>query len=232
MKKTMIILAVILMANAGLIKAQSIEKSKTKVVYEFPALPYAYDALEKAVDKETMEIHHDRHFKGYFDKFLKAIEGTDLEYMPIEEIFAHMSKYPDAVRNNAGGFYNHELFFNIMGPVSGNPEGRLAEAIDRDFGSLDAFKKEFEAAAASQFGSGWAWLSINDNGKLFVSHTPNQDNPLMDIVAERGTPILGLDVWEHAYYLRYQNKRTSYIGNFWSVVNWKEVEKLYEKATK
>lgn len=232
MKKIMILLAVILTANAGLIKAQMMEKNKTKVIHEFPALPYAYDALEKAVDKQTMEIHHDRHFKGYFDKFLKAIEGTDLEYMPIEEIFANVSKYPDAVRNNAGGFYNHELFFNIMGPDSGEPQAKVAEAINRDFGSVEAFKKEFEAAAASQFGSGWAWLSVGKDGKLFVSHTPNQDNPLMDVVSQNGMPILALDVWEHAYYLRYQNKRTSYIGNFWSVVNWNEVEKLYIEATK
>ena len=199
-----------------------------KVNHEFPELPYAYDALEKAIDSETMNIHYNKHFRGYYNKFLKAIEGTPLEMMTMEEIFANVSKYDAAVRNNAGGFYNHAMFWTIMSPDGGGkPSAKLEAAINKSFGSMDNFKKEFEAAAASQFGSGWAWLSKDKQGNLFVSSTPNQDNPLMDAIEKQGHPILALDVWEHAYYLRYQNKRTSYIGNFWEVVNWDEVEKRF-----
>ncbi len=199
-----------------------------KVNHEFPELPYAYDALERAIDSETMNIHYNKHFRGYYNKFLKAIEGTPLEMMTMEEIFANVSKYDAAVRNNAGGFYNHAMFWTIMSPDGGGkPSAKLEAAINKSFGSMDNFKKEFEAAAASQFGSGWAWLSKDKQGNLFVSSTPNQDNPLMDAIEKQGHPILALDVWEHAYYLRYQNKRTSYIGNFWEVVNWDEVEKRF-----
>lgn len=210
------------------VSAQSMKAKK--VNHEFPELPYAYDALEKAIDSETMNIHYNKHFRGYYDKFLKAIEGTPMEMMTMEEIFTNVSKYDAAVRNNAGGFYNHAMFWTIMSPDGGGkPSPKLEAAINKAFGSFDKFKTEFEAAAASQFGSGWAWLSKDSQGNLFVSSTPNQDNPLMDAVEKQGHPILALDVWEHAYYLRYQNKRTSYIGNFWEVVNWTEVEKRFDK---
>lgn len=216
-----LLIAVSFSATAQSMKAE-------KINHEFPELPYAYDALEKAIDSETMNIHYNKHFRGYYTKFLKAIEGSPLEMMTLQEIFANVSKYDAAVRNNAGGFYNHAMFWTIMSPDGGGkPGAKLEEAIVNSFGSMDNFKKEFEAAAASQFGSGWAWLSKDSQGNLFVSSTPNQDNPLMDVVEKQGHPILGLDVWEHAYYLRYQNKRTSYIGNFWEVVNWSEVEKRF-----
>ncbi|MFA5419000.1 MAG: superoxide dismutase [Bacteroidales bacterium] len=194
-------------------------------------LPYAYDALEKAIDKETMEIHYDKHYRGYYTKFLKAIEGTDFEYMTMEQIFADISKYPEAVRNNAGGYFNHAMFWTIMSPDGGGtPSGELATAIDRDFGSFEEFKKQFSNAGATQFGSGWAWLSLGKDGKLIVSSTANQNNPLMDDSDVQGTPILCMDVWEHAYYLRYQNKRGSYIDNFWTVVNWDEVARRFTAA--
>lgn len=195
-------------------------------------LPYAYDALEKAIDKETMEIHYDKHFRGYYTKFLKAIEGTDLEYMTMDQIFANITKYPDAVRHNAGGYFNHAMYWTVMSPDGGGkPTGELAAAIDKSFGSFDEFKKNFSKAGATQFGSGWAWLSVDADGRLFVSSTANQNNPLMNDCKQKGTPILCMDVWEHAYYLRYQNKRTSYIESFWLVVNWDEVASRY-KATK
>lgn len=202
-----------------------------RVVHQFAPLPYSFDALEKAIDAKTMEIHYDRHHRAYFNNFTKAIQGTAMEYMTLEQIFDNMSKFPAAVRNNGGGHYNHELFWNIMSPDGGGePTGRLAEAIKEQFGSFDEFKKQFEQAGAQRFGSGWAWLSVGKDKKLFVSSTPNQDNPLMDVAEKRGIPILGLDVWEHAYYLRYQNQRGSYMSAFWSVVDWKAVGKRYEEA--
>jgi Fe-Mn family superoxide dismutase len=201
---------------------------KTKIKHEMAPLPYAYDALEKAIDKETMEIHYDKHYRGYYTNFLKAIEGTDLEYMTMEQIFADITKYPDAVRNNAGGYFNHAMYWTIMSPNGGGtPTGELATAIDRDFGSFEEFKKQFSNAGATRFGSGWAWLSLSKDGKLFVSSSANQNNPLMDDSDVQGTPILCMDVWEHAYYLRYQNKRGSYIDNFWTVVNWDEVVRRF-----
>lgn len=204
---------------------------RVKVVHQFAPLPYAFDALEKAIDAKTMEIHYDRHHRAYFNNFTKAIQGTEMEYLTLEQIFANMSKFPVVVRNNGGGHYNHELFWNIMSPDGGGePTGKLAEAIKAQFGSFDDFKKQFEQAGAQRFGSGWAWLSVGADRKLFISSTPNQDNPLMDVAEKRGIPILGLDVWEHAYYLRYQNQRGSYMSAFWSVVNWKAVGKLYEEA--
>lgn len=212
-------------------EAQQMERSVTK--FELTPLPYGYDALEKAIDKETMEIHYNRHYKGYYNNFLKAIEDTDLKYMTLEEIFAKMDSYPTAVRNNAGGYYNHSLYWLIMSPDGGGqPEGKLAEAINSTFGSFDDFKTTFAKAGATRFGSGWAWLSVDENGKLFVSSSANQDNPLMNTEDKQGTPILGMDVWEHAYYLRYQNKRGSYIDSFWTVVNWDEVARRYEAALK
>ncbi len=198
--------------------------------HEFLDLPYAYDSLEPIIDKETMILHHDKHHKAYYDKFVAAISGTDAENQSLEEIFANISKHSKAVRNNGGGFYNHTLFWNCMSPNGGgNPKGDVAEAIKRDFGNFENLKTKFSEAAVTQFGSGWAWLYVKD-GKLFVSNSSNQDNPLMDILEERGEPILALDVWEHAYYLRYQNKRPDYVNAWWNVVNWDYVEKRLHQA--
>ena len=190
-------------------------------------LSYSYDALEPYIDARTMEIHHTKHHGGYTNKLNNAIEGTLLENQSIEEILKEISKHPTAVRNNGGGYYNHKLFWDIMSPDGGGePSGKLMDAIKKDFGSFDKFKEEFNQAAATRFGSGWAWL-INQNGKLVIASTPNQDNPLMDISEVKGTPILGLDVWEHAYYLKYQNRRPEYIDAFWNVVDWNKVEKRF-----
>ncbi len=197
----------------------------------FNELPYPAGALEVFIDKQTMEIHHGRHHRAYYNNFLKAIADEKIPLEPIEKTLATISKYSTFARNNGGGHFNHNLFWEIMSPNGGGlPSGKLMEAIVNRFGSFDAFKSDFEKKAAAIFGSGWAWLSVSSDGKLFVSTTANQDNPLMDVVAEKGTPILGLDVWEHAYYLRYQNKRADYIANFWKVVNWGEVEKRYAIA--
>jgi len=197
----------------------------------FPELPYGYDALEPYIDKMTMEIHHTKHHRAYYDKFMAAIKGTDLEGKSLEEIFSSMSKQSAAVRNNGGGFYNHNLFWNIMGPDAGGEPGReLLEAIQKNFGSYEKFKELFSDAAANRFGSGWAWLCVKKDKTLCVCSTPNQDNPLMDVADCPGTPILGLDVWEHAYYLKYQNRRPEYISNFWNVVNWLAVHENYIKA--
>jgi Fe-Mn family superoxide dismutase len=176
-----------------------------------------------------MEIHYSRHHKAYFDNFVAAIKGTEMEPMTIEEIFANISKMPAAVRNNGGGFYNHWLYWDNMKVNGGQPSAKLMAAINKRFGSIDELKKQFSDAGKTRFGSGWAWLSVDNKGELFVSSTPNQDNPLMDIAEKRGTPILGMDVWEHAYYLKYQNKRPDYIDAFWQVINWEEVSKRYEK---
>ncbi len=193
------------------------------MAFELPDLPYAFDALEPHIDARTMEIHHDRHHAGYTNNLNNAIAGTDLEGKSIEEILANVSGN-GAVRNNGGGYYNHNLFWTVMSPNGGGaPSGELASAIDTKFGSLDAFKDEFSKAAATRFGSGWAWLIVDAAGHLAVTSTPNQDNPLMDVAEVKGKPILGLDVWEHAYYLNYQNKRPDYIKAFWNVVNWDEV---------
>lgn len=201
--------------------------------FEFPSLPYAYDALEPHIDKLTMEIHHTKHHRAYFDKFVAAVAGTELESKTLEEIFAGISKAPVAVRNNGGGFFNHNLFWEILSPNgSGQPTGKLAEAIVAKFGSFDEFKTRFNDAAANRFGSGWAWLSVKADNSLCVCSSPNQDNPLMDVHDCQGTPILGLDVWEHAYYLKYQNRRPDYIGAFWSLVNWEKVSENYSKALK
>lgn len=199
--------------------------------FEFPALPYAYDALEPHIDRMTMEIHHTKHHRAYFDKFVAAVQGTELENKSLEEIFASISKAPVAVRNNGGGFYNHNLFWEILSPKGGGlPGGKLAEAINRDFGSFDAFKTKFNDAAANRFGSGWAWLSVKADKSLCVCSSPNQDNPLMDVHDCPGKPIMGLDVWEHAYYLKYQNRRPDYISAFWNLVNWEKISDNYEKA--
>lgn len=204
------------------------------MAFQLPDLPYAFDALEPHIDARTMEIHHDKHHAGYTRKLNAAIEGTELEGKKIEEILLHVSEYSTAVRNNGGGYYNHSLFWSIMSPDGGGvPSSRLniAKAIERDFGSFEKFKEEFSAAAKSQFGSGWAWLCVDGHDKLHVCATPNQDNPLMDVVTEHtGKPVLGLDVWEHAYYLNYQNRRPDYVEAFFSVVDWKAVSKRYNDA--
>ncbi len=203
------------------------------MAFELPALPYAKDALEPHIDARTMEIHHGKHHNGYTNKLNAAIAGTDLEGKSIEDILANVSQYSGGVRNNGGGFYNHSLFWTSMSPSGGGePTDRMniKKAIDRDFGSFEAFKKEFAAAAGTRFGSGWAWLCVDSDDKLFVCSTPNQDNPLMDVVPEDGKPILGLDVWEHAYYLNYQNRRPDYVQAFFNVIDWAVVSKRYNDA--
>lgn len=200
------------------------------MAFELPALPYASDALEPYIDKATMEIHHGKHHQAYVDNLNKAIAGTDAENKSLEEILAKVSSYPAAVRNNGGGHYNHSLFWTILSSnAGGQPTGELADAINASFGSFEEFKKKFSEAATTRFGSGWAWLTIAADGKLQISSTPNQDNPLMDVAEVKGTPILGLDVWEHAYYLKYQNKRADYIAAFWNVVNWNAVAERFKK---
>jgi Fe-Mn family superoxide dismutase len=199
--------------------------------FELPSLPYAFDALEPHIDAQTMEIHHGKHHGGYVSKLNAAIEGTDLEGKSIEEIMKSVGNSSPAVRNNGGGHFNHSLFWTIMSPDGGGqPSGEVASAIDKKFGSFEKFKEEFSNAAATRFGSGWAWLCVDDRKEIFVTSTANQDNPVMDIAEAPGTPILGLDVWEHAYYLKYQNKRPEYINAFWNVVNWSAVEKRYQTA--
>jgi Fe-Mn family superoxide dismutase len=201
--------------------------------FELPKLPYDYKALEPHIDAQTMEIHHTKHHNAYVTNLNKALEGSDLANKSLEDLMKIISKAPVAVRNNGGGHYNHSLFWLIMSPNGGGkPEGDLAKAIDSDLGGFDKFKEAFSNAAATRFGSGWAWLSVNDSGKLQVSSTPNQDNPLMDIAEVKGTPILGLDVWEHAYYLKYQNRRPDYVSAFWNVINWQEVSKRFAAAKK
>lgn len=195
--------------------------------FELPQLPYAYNALEPHIDARTMEIHHTKHHAAYTNNLNAAIEGTDMQGKTIENILINLDKSNAAVRNNGGGFYNHNLFWTVMSPNGGGePKGELAAAIDRDFGSFEEFKAKFSKAGATQFGSGWAFLCVKD-GKLDVCGTPNQDNPLMPGVGCGGTPILGMDVWEHAYYLHYQNRRPDYIQAFFNVVNWEEVSRRY-----
>ena len=199
--------------------------------FELPKLPYSYDALEPHFDVRTMEIHYTKHQQGYTNNLNKANEGTELEGKSIEDLMK-IAGSNTAIRNNGGGYYNHALFWTILSPKGGGePTGKLADAIKSSFGSFENFKEEFNKAAATRFGSGWAWL-VFANGKLVVSSTPNQDNPLMDIAEVKGTPILGLDVWEHAYYLHYQNRRPDYITAFWNIVNWEEVSRRYDEASK
>ncbi len=199
-------------------------------VTEFPALPYAYDALEPYIDARTMEIHYDKHFRGYYNNFVKAIKGTPLEDMSLNDIFASVSGHGDAVRNNGGGFYNHSLFWKNLGTGSNGPSNELSSALTKAFGSFDKFRETFDAAAKTRFGSGWAWLYLTPDKTLAVGSTPNQDNTLMDVSQVKGTPLLALDVWEHAYYLKYQNRRPEYIDAFWHVVNWDEVNRRYTAA--
>lgn len=202
------------------------------MAFTLPPLPYAYDALEPAIDKETMTFHHDKHHQTYVDNLNKAVDAdASLQNKTLEEIFTSISTAPKAVRNNGGGHWNHSLFWELLAPAgqTGEPSAELAAAIDRDLGGMDKFKEDFNAAGAAQFGSGWAWLIVQ-NGKLKITSTPNQDNPLMDVVEERGEVVLGADVWEHAYYLKYQNRRADYLKSFWSVVNWNKVNELYAAA--
>lgn len=199
------------------------------MAHSLPALGYDFNALEPHIDAQTMEIHHDKHHNAYVTKLNGAIEGTDAENLSLEDLMANISKYGAGVRNNGGGHYNHTLFWEILGPNGGTPSGNLLNAINDAFGSVDAMKEKVNAAGATQFGSGWAWVIVKD-GKLDVCSTPNQDNPLMDVAEVKGTPILGIDVWEHAYYLKYQNKRPDYLGAIWNVINWDAVAARYAAA--
>jgi Fe-Mn family superoxide dismutase len=198
--------------------------------FNLPALPYEFSALEPNIDARTMEIHHGKHHAAYVNNLNAALEGSDATSKSLEELMASISSYSPAVRNNGGGHFNHSLFWTIMSPNGGGkPSGKLAEAINSDLGGMESFKDAFSKAAATRFGSGWAWLVVAD-GKLVVCSTPNQDNPLMDIAEVKGTPILGIDVWEHAYYLHYQNRRPDYINSFFNVINWDEVSKRFDAA--
>lgn len=203
------------------------------MAFQLQPLPYAFNALEPHIDAKTMEIHHDKHHAAYTNNLNNAIAGTEWEGKTIEEILANVSKISPAVRNNGGGFYNHNLFWEIMGPNAGGvPTGDLMDAINSHLGGWDKFKELFSNAAATRFGSGWAWLIVTPDHKLMVNSTPNQDNALMDVAEAKGTPILGIDVWEHAYYLNYQNRRPDYIGAFYNVINWNKVAEKFTAAMK
>ncbi len=196
------------------------------MAFTLPALPYAPDALEPHIDKQTMEIHHGKHHQAYVDNLNKAIAGTEHEKKSLEELVANAGKISPAVRNNGGGHWNHSFFWELLSAKGGKPSGKLADAINSTFGSLEALQEKVSTAGATRFGSGWAWLIVKD-GKLEVTSTPNQDNPLMDVAEVKGTPILGIDVWEHAYYLKYQNKRPDYLKAIWNVINWEKVAANY-----
>jgi Fe-Mn family superoxide dismutase len=202
------------------------------MAFELPALGYEYNSLEPHIDARTMEIHHSKHHNAYVTNLNNALAGTPAAELSLEEICKNIGQYPVAVRNNGGGHYNHSLFWTLLSTNGGSPSAPLMAAIENDLGGMEAFKTAFNNAAATRFGSGWAWLSVTVDKKLVVSSTPNQDNPLMDIAEVKGTPILGLDVWEHAYYLHYQNRRPDYISAFWNVINWNEVNRRFEQATK
>lgn len=201
-------------------------------IHVFPALPYAYDALEPYIDAQTMEIHYDRHHRAYFNNFISAIKGTKYDNSTIEQIFSKVSEAGDAIRNNGGGFFNHVFFWDNLSAKSGEPSEELTESINKSFGSFDKFKEAFSNSAKTRFGSGWAWLYLTTDRKLAVGSTPNQDNPLMDVSPVKGIPLLAIDVWEHAYYLKYQNKRADYVDSFWNVVNWDEVNRRYKEAVR
>jgi len=199
---------------------------------EFPPLPYAYNALEPYIDARTMEIHYDKHHRAYYTNFINATKGTPLEGKTLTDVFRSVSKQTDAVRNNGGGYYNHLFFWKNLGKGSAGPSPVLLSAITKSFGSFDKLKESFSNAAKTRFGSGWAWLYMGTDKNLAIGSSPNQDNPLMDVSSLKGTPLLTLDVWEHAYYLKYQNKRADYVDAFWNVVNWDEVDKRYQLALK
>ncbi len=201
--------------------------------FEFLPLPYAYDALEPSIDQQTVEIHYSRHHKAYCDNFNNALNASGIKTSDIIEIFKNISKYPAAVRNNGGGYFNHNFYWeNLKGQGGGQPSGNLSDAITKSFGSFMDFRQQFSDAAKTRFGSGWAWLCVDETGKLFICSTPNQDNPFMDLAEKKGTPILTIDVWEHAYYLKYQNKRPDYVEAFWNIINWDVVASRYENALK
>lgn len=202
------------------------------MAFTLPPLPYAPAALEPHIDAQTMTIHHDKHHQAYVDNLNKAVAGTEHEHKSLEELVKNAGAISPAVRNNGGGHWNHSFFWEILGPANNSqPSGKLADAINSTFGSLDGLKEKVNAAGTTRFGSGWAWLLVKD-GKLEVSSTPNQDNPLMDVAEVKGTPVLGIDVWEHAYYLKYQNKRPDYLKEIWSVINWNKVAEHFDKASK
>lgn len=211
------------------VKAPGIEGVPAPV---FPPLPFAYDSLEPYIDARTMEIHYDKHHRAYYTNFMNAVKGTALEGKPLSEIFNTISKQTDAVRNNGGGYYNHLFFWKNLRKGSSGPSNDLSSALTKSFGSVEKFKETFNTAAKTRFGSGWAWLYLGTDKNLAVVSSPNQDNPLMDLSPVKGTPLLALDVWEHAYYLKYQNKRPDYIDAFWNVVNWDEVNRRYTQALK
>lgn len=211
--------------------AETIRESNLVFPYQLEALPFATHSLEPYIDKATMEIHHGKHHAAYVDNLNKALEGHDKKSIPLIHLFDQMSSLPAAVRNNGGGHFNHSFFWQLL-KVSekGMPSGELLNQIQSTFGGFDAFREEFAKAAMTRFGSGWAWLSVDENKQLFISSTPNQDNPLMDVADRRGIPIIGLDVWEHAYYLHYQNRRVDYVNSFWNIVNWAAVEHRFNEA--
>jgi len=195
---------------------------------KFPDLTYAFNALEPYIDAKTMEIHYTKHHQSYYNNFMAAIKDTPAANMSLNALFGSISQQSAAIRNNGGGYYNHKLFWENLSPEKSNPSTALSAAIDKSFGSMDKFKEEFGSAAKKQFGSGWSWLVAGKDGKLFVTGSANQDNPLMDVMEKQGNPLLCLDVWEHAYYLHYQNRRADYVDNFWNIVNWETVNKRYE----
>jgi Fe-Mn family superoxide dismutase len=213
----------------GLNNSNIMEQNSNNAI-TFPALPYSYDALEPWIDARTMEIHYDKHHRAYFNNFLAAIKGTPAENLSAEQILKNVSSYPEAVRNNGGGYYNHILYWNNMAKGLATPSSEMVKVLESTFGSFEKFKELFSTAAKTRFGSGWAWLYVTPEKKLAVGSTPNQDNPLMDISLIKGIPLLTIDVWEHAYYLKYQNRRPEYVDNFWNVVNWQDVESRYKKA--
>jgi len=230
MNRSLFIVLVVVSALSCHVSSSAADQPKkgTKVSESvLPELPYAFDALEPVIDAKTMEIHSTKHHKAYLTNLLTAVKETPAADMDLMTLFAQISKQPAAVRNNGGGYYNHILYFENMSPTQTKPSAELAAAIDKNFGSMDKFKEEYLTAAKKIFGSGWAWLSVDKDGKLFISTTPNQDNPLMDVVEKKGTPLLALDVWEHAYYLKYQNLRADYVDNFWKVINWDRVSERY-----
>lgn len=224
MRKFLIILLILISFKSSLL-------AQNESIHKFAPLPYAYDALEPFIDKMTMEIHYDKHHRAYYNNFMAAIKDSELEKTPMESIFQLMTSFSATIRNNGGGYWNHEMFWKCMKPNGGGePTGKLAEMIKNTFGSFEEFKKQFAEAGTKRFGSGWVWLVSGTDGKLFISSTANQDNPLMNTETMRGIPILCLDVWEHAYYLKYQNKRADYISSFWNLVNWEYVQNEYAKS--
>ena len=238
-KKTAIATAGISLLGENVFSSESFFSSPVEK-FLLPMLPYAYDALEPHIDKMTMEVHHTKHHQAYIDKLNKALEEANVSGISLEDLCKNVSKYPVAVRNNGGGHYNHSLFWGLMksnagtvlGSTSNLPTGKIAEAIVSSFASFDEFKTKFSDTGKNRFGSGWAWLVVNANKKLEIGSTPNQDNPLMDVSELKGAPVLALDVWEHAYYLKYQNKRADYISAWWNLVNWDEVNRRFAEAMK